>query len=167
MPITVGPALVATALWPPLALIAAFAFLASAALVDVRERRLPDHLLGMAALPIAGLAAGGVAERRSDTVTSIVAGALLLAVPLLVLHLCSPAGMGFGDVKAGAALGGALGVVDPALSIWVLAGASAASLVWMAARRHGSVAFGASLVAAGVVSLPVALMRGAEAMAWR
>ena len=39
-------------------------------------------------------------------------GAALVGAPLLATHLVSPAGMGFGDVKAGTVLGAAVGLVD-------------------------------------------------------
>ncbi len=50
----------------------------------------------------------------------LIPAALAFAGPLLLLHLVSPAAMGFGDVKAGIVLGYALGLVH-----WHLALAAA------------------------------------------
>ncbi|HEY3486017.1 MAG TPA: prepilin peptidase [Ilumatobacteraceae bacterium] len=165
--IAAGTALVATAMSPIAALVVCFALLLAAARVDLREHRLPDRLVGAAALPILGIAALAVTSQRGDIVAAIATGAALLAGLLLVLHLADPAGMGFGDVKAAAVLGAALGVVDPQLALWVLGIASAVGLVWIGATRRRVIAFGAPLVVAGIGCIAFALVRGAEVVTWR
>ena len=169
LPIRVGAAaaLIATATLPIAALVVCLGLLLAAARVDVRENRLPDHLVGSAALPILGVAALALTSHRADVAASITIGAALLAGLLLVLHLADPAGMGFGDVKAAAVLGAALGVVDERLALWVLGIASAVGLVWMGVTRRRAVAFGAPLVIAGVVCIAFAVARGAEVVSWR
>jgi len=168
-PIRVGVAVVllATATLPIAALVACFSLLLAAARVDLRDHRLPDRLVGSAALPILGVAALALASHRADVVASITIGAALLAGLLLVLHLADPSGMGFGDVKAAAVLGAALGIVDQRLALWALGIASAVGLVWMGLTRCRTVAFGAPLVIAGVVCLLFAMARGAEVVSWR
>ncbi|MGW4357048.1 A24 family peptidase, partial [Nocardia sp. NPDC004582] len=68
---------------------------------DVRERRLPDALTlpGAAVILGYGFAVG--------TPELAMLGALLLAIPYLVVHLCCPAALGAGDVKLALGLGAA------------------------------------------------------------
>ena len=75
----------------------------------------------MLALAVAGSA---------DLLRSSLVGAALLGGPLLVTHLVSPAGMGFGDVKAGAVAGAALGLIDPQLAVLALVLGLAAAASW-------------------------------------
>ena len=88
-----------------------------AALVDAVEHRLPNVLVLGAALPVvvAPLLAGSAGLAKSAA-----AGAVLVAGPLLVTHLVTPSGMGFGDVKAGAVLGAAMGLIDVELALLAL-----------------------------------------------
>ena len=138
--------------------------LVAAALVDVAEHRLPNALLALAAAPVAAvlLLAGSADLARSAAV-----GAAMLAAPLLVTHLVSPAGMGFGDVKAGAVLGAALGLLDPQIALLAL-------VLGLARRRRSgawpgvsrSVAFGPGLVAGALLALVIARLAGVEAVTW-
>ena len=82
-------------------------------------------------------------------------GALVLATPLLALHLIAPTSMGFGDVKAAAALGATLGLVQPELALWTLCLASAITAAWGIARRVRHVALGPGLVVAAYIVLLV------------
>ena len=66
----------------------------------------------------------------------------MLGGPLLLTHLVSPTGMGFGDVKAAAVLGAALGLIDPQVALLALVLGLASAAVWGLARRARSVAFG-------------------------
>ncbi|MFF0612849.1 prepilin peptidase [Nocardia tengchongensis] len=68
---------------------------------DVRWRRLPDALTLPGAVIVLGY---GFAV---GTPGLAVLGALLLAVPYLLLHLCCPAALGAGDVKLALGLGAA------------------------------------------------------------
>lgn len=108
---------------------------------DARSNRLPD--LGVATMAIFGLAAGGSTE-----LTAWGTGALVAAVPLLVIHLVSPCALGFGDVKFAASLGGLLGIVGADLSDRVrlvmvaLTIASGAAVVGAIAVRRRQLPFG-------------------------
>lgn len=79
---------------------------------DVRERRLPDALTlpGAAVILGYGFAVG--------TPEPAVSGALLLAVPYLLVHLCSPAALGAGDVKLALGLGAATALGSPRAWSW-------------------------------------------------
>ena len=98
-----------------------------AALVDAVEHRLPNALVLGAALPVAValLLAGS-----SELAQSAAAGAVLVAGPLLVTHLVTPSGMGFGDVKAGAVLGAAMGLIDVELALLALVLGLGAAAAW-------------------------------------
>ena len=93
-------------------------------------------------------------------------GALFLATPLLVLHLIAPTSMGFGDVKAAAALGATLGLIQPELALWTLCLASAITAAWGIARRARHVALGPGLVVAAFIVLLVGAWAGIEVSAW-
>ena len=134
----------------PLAGAAAISLLVPAAVVDVDERRLPDAwvVAALGAL-IVSLAAGlafGSSTLTDPALGGLVGGAAAMSLPVLALHLASPASMGFGDVKAAAVLGAAVGTVDWRLGAVALclAAMSGAALGVMTRRR--TIAFGPFLV---------------------
>ena len=131
----------------------AVATLVPAALVDLREHRLPDHWVLAAALVLVATAATSTITGDPPAVSSVSAGALAMAGPLLLLHLASPDAMGFGDVKAGVVLGAALGAVDWRLGLVALSAAAALASVVGSARRRTTIAFGPFLVAAAATTL--------------
>lgn len=131
------------------------AVLAPAALVDVRERRLPDRWVLAAAAVRLGTVATAALVGNPPAATSVGAGALAMAGPLLVLHLASPDAMGFGDVKAAIVLGAALGVVDWKLGLVALSIAAALASAVGLTRRRDTIAFGPFLVAAAALTLLV------------
>jgi leader peptidase (prepilin peptidase) / N-methyltransferase len=157
-------ALVLTA--DPAVLVAAEAALAPilvvAAAVDRRWHRLPDRLTLPAAALLATLVALAAAiEDDAGLVIGALTGALVLGGVLLAVHLVSPAGMGFGDVKLALPIGlvaganGARVVVDALLAALVLG--AAAGLVTLARHRdrHRAFAFGPCLCAGAVLALLV------------
>jgi leader peptidase (prepilin peptidase) / N-methyltransferase len=119
--LVVAASIVATFLFgTPAAVAAALVIGAAAAVVDVGTRRLPNRLVALSAVA-AGL---GVATARGPDTTAVAVaaciGALCFAGPLFVTHLGAPGAVGFGDVKLAAALGLALGLVDPRLGLLAL-----------------------------------------------
>jgi leader peptidase (prepilin peptidase)/N-methyltransferase len=152
---------VVAALWVPatgaaVATGASLQVLAAAAVVDVVEHRLPNALVGAAAIPVAVAMAISWVGGTTGVVAGALGGAALLGVPLLATHLVSPAGMGFGDVKAGAVLGGALGLIDVQIAVLALFLGLSGSAVWALARHRRSIALGPGLVAGAVVALALA-----------
>jgi leader peptidase (prepilin peptidase)/N-methyltransferase len=156
-----------TAAWVPssgaaLATGATVAVLVAAALVDVVAHRLPNTLVAIAAVPV--VAAVAIAW-SDDLVTSALLGAALLGGPLLVTHLVAPRGMGFGDVKAGAVLGAALGLLASPLAVLALVlGLLAAATFGLLGRRR-AVALGPALVAGAVLALVLGRLAGVEVVA--
>ena len=130
------------------------AALLPAALVDLIDRRLPNRLVGAAALAgIATLVAELLVTDLQVALTDVLLGAAGLAGPLLVTHLVRPAAMGFGDVKLAVVLGAALGLVDPVLGLAALTiGSACAALVGMTLRRR-TVAFGPGLLGGAILSV--------------
>jgi leader peptidase (prepilin peptidase) / N-methyltransferase len=144
----------------PLLLLVPVVVAASAA--DLITRRLPDRLVlpsvpaTAALMAVAALAAG-----HPGWLGGAAAGAAGLAGFLFVMHLISPGGMGFGDVKFGLILGAMLGWLHPLLAVYGLLAASLlGSLVGGAialARRDRKLAipFGPFLAAGTVIALVV------------
>jgi leader peptidase (prepilin peptidase) / N-methyltransferase len=147
-------------------LAAAMVPLIAAARIDEREHRIPNRLVLVSAAPLVTLAALSLLTADRSTVTAMASGAVLMSGPLLMLHVVSPPSMGFGDVKAAAALGAAVGLVDPVLTLWALCLASAIAVARGLMTRRNSVPFGSALVAAALVSLTVAVALDARDVPW-
>ncbi|MGI8764364.1 MAG: prepilin peptidase [Ilumatobacteraceae bacterium] len=150
--------------WRAIGLAVALGTMAWAALIDLTERRLPNELALLAAGTVAATAVAVTIAQGfdvgSDVAVSAVAGAALFGGPMLVLHLLSPGGMGFGDVKAGVVLGGAIGLIDAwSCLVGLFVGSALTALLGVVGRRR-AVAFGPGLVAGAEVALVVARLRG-------
>ncbi len=83
----------------------------AAALVDLHEHRLPNRLLGAALAGIGVAALLATIDGTGSGLGAAVTGLLLGGVPLLVVRIRR--GIGMGDVKLGAVLGAAGGLVHP------------------------------------------------------
>jgi leader peptidase (prepilin peptidase)/N-methyltransferase len=163
----VAAAVIAVRLAPmSLAVIAALVPLVGAAVVDAAERRLPNTLVLLSAVPVSIVCLLDPFADRLTAIGGVAMGALLLAGPLLATHLLAPAAMGFGDVKAGASLGATLGLIRPELALWTLCIAAAITAGWGVARRERYVALGPGLVLAALAVLLVSAYVGIEVTAW-
>lgn len=126
--------------------------------IDVRERRIPNVAV-LATLTVTVLLAlvAWVFDGR-QVFGGLVAGGLVAGTPLMIVHLVSPRGMGFGDVKYGAALGALLGVLGWRLAVVEVMIASLAGglvgLVYAPWRR--SIPFGVFLSVGALVALGAA-----------
>jgi leader peptidase (prepilin peptidase)/N-methyltransferase len=77
-----------------------------ASVIDITEYRLPDVVVVPAlAVGLVLVTTISVAESSSDRIRFAFFGALLAFAVLLIAHLISPQGMGFGDVKFASLLG--------------------------------------------------------------
>ena len=92
--------------WSLVAILVLMATLAVLSIVDLVDYRLPDAVLfpGTAA-GAAVLIVGELVDGAAATLAAAAVGAVVYFVILLVMHLVSPAGMGFGDVKLAVLLG--------------------------------------------------------------
>lgn len=130
-------------------------------IVDLREKRIPNRMLLVAAPAVVLLLVAGLLPRGEPArlLAALVGAAALFALYLLIA-LVVPAAMGMGDVKLAAVLGGALGAAG--LTAW-LVGLLAAFLVGgivaviaLAAGRvgwRGSIPFGPWMVVGAVIGL--------------
>lgn len=126
-----------------------------AVLIDMREHRLPNRLVASAALFGAALVAATAPLGGEPSIGGLLLGALLMSGPLLLMHLLSPASMGFGDVKLAVVLGAAVGLVNPLLALAALTIGCAGAAIFGVARRRRTIAFGPALAlgAAGALLL--------------
>ena len=127
------------------------------AVADLRCRRVPDRwvLCGLVAAAVLAVSMELVGGERPGG--RMLLGAAFAALPLLVVHLARPAGMGFGDVKFAAVVGALLGVVNPQLALLALASACLLAVAGTAVRawRAGSIPFALCLAAAATLCLAV------------
>jgi leader peptidase (prepilin peptidase)/N-methyltransferase len=132
------------------------AMLVPAAVFDVEERRLPDAWVGAGAVAvIVTLVVDSVVGQPNDTdlLAGVALGALAMTLPVLALHLVSPASMGFGDVKAAVVLGAAVGTADARLAAVALCLAAAGGAAVGLATRRRTIPFGPFLVVAALLVL--------------
>jgi len=167
--VIVAAALACSLVWVPetgyaVATAVSVAVLAVAAMVDVVEHRLPNAVVGLAAVPVVVAMATAWVTGDPAVTGAAATGAALVGGPLLVTHLVSPAGMGFGDVKAGAVLGGALGLINTQVAVLALVLGLSGAAVWALARRRRTIALGPGLVAGALLALVVARVLDVEAV---
>ncbi len=133
------------------------ALLIPAAVIDIEQRRLPDAWVITAMAGLATTLAVGSAVGRANGgdvgLVDVAGGAIAMAVPVLVLHLVSPASMGFGDVKAAIVLGAAVGTVDGRLGVVALCLAAALGATVGLVTRRRTIPFGPFLVAGAWIAL--------------
>jgi leader peptidase (prepilin peptidase)/N-methyltransferase len=144
--LAVGVLAAALALTASLVVIPVAPLAVVATAVDLRWHRLPDRLtVGATVLLGSSVVVAAVATADAGLVRRAVGGAALLAGLLLVVHLISPRGMGFGDVKLGVPLGLALGAASLAAVVVAVVVASVlgamAGLVVLARHRDRARAF--------------------------
>lgn len=139
--------------WIETALAVSLASAVLAAASDAATGEIPDHLVVIAAVPVAVAAIAAAMRGDSGVGAGVAMGIVGLAAPLAVIHVSSPPAMGFGDVKLAVALGAGLGLIDARAAVLALCIASAATVAVAAAGRRASVPFGPGLVLGTVVSL--------------
>ena len=99
---------------------------AAAGWFDLRFRRLPNRLVLATLAGALGAVLVAVLSGAASAGLGFVAGGLVAAIPLLVVHLINPRGLGFGDVKYAGAIGACVGVVDWRLAVGTVLVASLA-----------------------------------------
>lgn len=129
--------------------------------IDFEHHRLPNRILGPASIiAVILLTVASATSSDWDSLFLALAGAAAFGVPMLLLALAVPRGMGIGDVK----LAGYLGLHLGWLSLWnVLVGAMAgfliggmAGIVLLIAGRKGRkdpVPFGPSMAAGALIAV--------------
>jgi leader peptidase (prepilin peptidase)/N-methyltransferase len=136
--------------------VTALSWLVTLSLYDIRQRRLPNWLTipGAIAILVFATAAG----RGGPALL----GAVALAGGYLVVHLMAPAGMGAGDVKLAAGVGGLTGAFG--FDVWALAAMTAPlltaviagmALVW---RGKAPVPHGPSMCLGTAIATALAIL---------
>lgn len=115
--------------------------LATAALVDLHEHKLPNTLLATAALVTF---AAAVCTLDKSVVIGSVSG-MAMAGGLMLLVRITRGGVGMGDVKMAGVVGLSVGTVDPAAAPLAVAAAATAGACWGFATRRARLAFGPAL----------------------
>lgn len=144
----------------------------AAAAVDLTEYRLPDHLV----IPtwigsVIAIIAVAFSENETTRMTSALVASGAAFALLLLAHLISPRGMGFGDVKAVAAMalpiGWIAGSVESALvaMLWMFfvsfaIGSVLGGILWLRHRKSTALPFGPALVVGTIVILSVQFIGG-------
>ncbi len=124
---------------------------ALAARIDVTERRLPNPLVLLSALPtVAACVAQTIDTGVAAVVPAALGGAAMAGAPMIT-HAIAPTSLGFGDVKLAAALGLSLGTFAPHLGLVALAAAAGVAAAVAIARRQTELPFGPSLLVGYVV----------------
>ncbi|HYN35101.1 MAG TPA: prepilin peptidase [Ilumatobacteraceae bacterium] len=139
----------------------AVAAMSPAAIVDLRERRLPDRWVAFAAGVLAATTWMAWVFGQFVDLSTMFVGAAVMAGPILVLHLMSPSSMGFGDVKAAVVLGAAIGSVDWQLAVvGLMLAAGLAATIGIVGRLR-TIPFGPFLVLGSAIVLAADAVTGA------
>jgi leader peptidase (prepilin peptidase)/N-methyltransferase len=146
----------ATNSWPLAPVLLPFTLAAPAlAAIDLDVMRLPNRVLA----PLALATTGGLASTiftRGHTGAAIhgVLGCVIAGGTCLLLHLASRGGVGFGDVKLAAIIGGASGSINVSTAWWALLLGAGSAMIWVRAiRRSGEFPFGPWLLGGTLVAV--------------
>jgi leader peptidase (prepilin peptidase) / N-methyltransferase len=119
---------------------------------DLRERRIPTRLVHGSAVILAIVVVLAVASGQPDRALHAAVGLVIVGGAFLAVHLVSPSGMGFGDVRLAALAGTAVAYgASAGAAIACAVAAAAASGMACLLRRQRSAPF-ATFIA------PIALM---------
>lgn len=172
---TVAALLVAAFGWVGAGVSATLLAIGPAVVTDARTGRLPDRSVLAGGAVAAASAMICVVTHGWQPAGAAVAGAAVMAAPVLGIHTVQPSAMGFGDVKLAAVLGLAVGLVDWRFGLLALLVGAGFGLVFALVRGAPSIAFGppllagaaAVLVAAAVAHRAGTPLLGWEATPWR
>ncbi|MGI9023735.1 MAG: prepilin peptidase [Acidimicrobiales bacterium] len=138
-----------------------FACLVSISVIDLELQIIPNRIVYPTialSLPLLGLA--GLAKGEINQLETALAGALIAFAILLLVHLVSPASMGFGDVRLAFILGLFLGWLDLShVAIGLFVGFTLGAIVGLGLMLFGgrsrtdSVSFGPFLAAGAAVAV--------------
>ncbi len=133
----------------------------SVAFVDLVYRRIPTPLVVFAGgVTVAVAAVAGAHDASLGPVVIAAAGAGLVGGVFLVVHLVTPAGLGFGDVRLAAVTGAltALGADQLTAAAAAAGVAAVAATAVMVVSGRPTVAFGPYLIAAAIVAVAAATL---------
>jgi leader peptidase (prepilin peptidase)/N-methyltransferase len=129
---------------------------------DLRERRIPTPLVLIGALGgLAAIVITVVADETSSPIIHAVAGAVIVGGAFLLVHLVQPAGLGFGDVRLAALIGGlvAYGAASIPAAVATAAIAAVAAALTTVVARSKSAAFAPYLLGVALAALVISAIR--------
>jgi len=130
------------------------AMLLTVSVIDIQCYRLPDRIvLPTMAASVVLVVGESLREGNADLIQYALAGGVIYFLFLFVVHLISPRGMGFGDVKLAAVMGLYLGWLAPdylttfRLVLWgmlvgFVIGSIAGIALWAIRGRNAAIPFG-------------------------
>ena len=130
------------------------AMLLTVSVIDIQCYRLPDRIvLPTMAASVVLVVLESIREGNADLIQYALAGAVIYFLFLFVVHLISPRGMGFGDVKLAAVMGLYLGWLAPdylttfRLVLWgmlvgFVIGSIAGIALWAIRGKNAAIPFG-------------------------
>lgn len=132
------------------------AWILAAARVDMLCRQLPDALVALAVVPTAMASAVVTLQGSTTALVGSGLGAAAWGLPLLIGHVIAPGSLGFGDAKAAASIGAAIGLTQHLIVVASGLVVGLASAV-TAGRRAGDrdLPLGPHLVAGAVAALAI------------
>ena len=154
-----------TVVWGIAAWLSFAGFGIALSVIDIREHRLPNKLLAIAAIVgFAAVAASAFSSGEFGGLLRAVIGSLVIFGALLVVAVIAPRGLGMGDVKLGALTGLYLGWLGWSWLFWGTFIGFCLGAVWAVAlimlkRAQSStpIAFGPFLILGVVVSALLAI----------
>ena len=142
--------------WAAVAVVAGIAF--AVVPVDLRRRRIPTPPVAVGGAAVVAIVGIALLQGDADRAATAAIGATLVGGTFLAVHLLTPAGVGFGDVRlatlTGACLGFGAGLPATVLAV---AGASAVAAMTALGVRQRSVPFAPFLLSAAVLALVAAI----------
>ncbi|MSO27422.1 MAG: prepilin peptidase [Candidatus Nanopelagicales bacterium] len=135
-------------------------FGAALSVIDIREHRMPNKLVMIAAVAgLGSVAMSSLSARDFGGLLRAVLGAAIVFAALLILALIAPTGLGMGDVKLGAVTGLYLGWLGWPWLFWGTFIGFALGALWAVglillkrAKSSTPIAFGPFLILGVVVS---------------
>ncbi|MDA3021736.1 MAG: A24 family peptidase [Actinomycetota bacterium] len=134
-------------------------------IIDIREHRLPNKLVAIAAgAGLVAVAASSISASEVGELLRAVLGAVIVFTALFSMALIAPTGLGMGDVKLGALTGLYLGWLGWSWLFWGTLIGFALGAVWAVglillkrAESSTPIAFGPFLILGVVVSALLAI----------
>jgi leader peptidase (prepilin peptidase) / N-methyltransferase len=139
--------------------VASFAALASVTpmiiAADLHGRRIPTPLVHASAIVLAASIGATVARGEPSRALYAATGLVVVGGAFLAVHLISPRGMGYGDVRLAALTGTAVAYgTNVSVAVVCAVVAAAASGVWCLSRRKQSAPFAAFILPISLITIP-------------
>jgi leader peptidase (prepilin peptidase)/N-methyltransferase len=129
---------------------------------DVRERRIPTVLVGIgAAAGLVAIVITSVVDQTRSPVIHALGGVAIVGGAFLIVHLIHPAGVGFGDVRLAALIGGlvAYGAASIPAAVATAAVASVVAAIATLISRSTSTPLAPYMLGTALIALVLSVTR--------